>query len=264
VRNYEGGMSMFQAHLQRGGIGISEILRLLQAYRQHGEWERVKQLALSENILGKTSDHMVKSVLYTFKRLFFSDTGLPPVDLVSQFMDVDLPQLARMQTLLPYFLLSDPLVKQCYCDLVLNRLSSNKSTLVSSEVVEYLLTLSIEHPELLKWSEYLRKRWARGFISLLRKFGLMEPSPQKGLRSLWLLNEPFAFFWFWFWQKDGSFWSVWKKEIWELLQLDDKHKEKLLIDGESCGWWTYRRSGEIVHFQPKFSSLLDWIENGLA
>jgi len=254
----------FQAHLQRGGIGLQEMRRLLETFAEQSDWEKVRELAFRENLLGKTSDHMVKDLLAAFKRRFLSSLGLPPVELVAQMMRMSIPENAKRQTLFPYFLLSDALVKQCYCDLVLNRLTLNWPALTSAEVLEHLQALSADHPELTRWTDYLRRRWARGFLTLLRRFGLMEPYPGNTLRRLFILPEPFAFFWLWFWERGSSFWDAWGQELWRLLQTDERRRDELLAEGQVRGWWIYQRSRDIVHFQPKFDDLKGWIQNGLA
>jgi len=234
----------FRAHLQRGGIGIQETKRLLEALADHqGDWEAVRRACLDENLLGKTSDSLVRDLLKAFRRRFLLPTGLPPAELVAKMVRTSIPEAAKRQVLLPYFLLSDSLVRRCYKDLVLQRLNSHESALTRNEVQQHLELLSVEHPELAKWSEYLRQKWARAFLTLLRRFG---------------------FLCLWFWLQDGSFWSIWEREIWTLLQLDDLRKEELLAEGHERGWWTYQRLGEIVHFQPRFNDLKGWIRNGLA
>jgi len=253
----------FQAYLQRG-IGLQEMQRLLQTYAQYGDWQKVRELALQENLLGKTSEHMVKNMLYAFKRRFLSDLGLPPAEIIAEMMCSNISETVKIQTLLPYYLLSDALVKHCYRELVLKRLTSDHQTLTSAEVLEHLHTLSTKHKELARWSDYLRRRWARGFIAFLRHFGLMEHYPHRKLRRLWLQPETFGLFWLWFWKRDGSFWRVKENEIWVLLQVDERYLEELLSEGQLRGWWTYQRLGEIVQFHPMFSNLKEWLKNGLA
>jgi len=127
-----------------------------------------------------------------------------------------------------------------------------------------LQALSVEHEELARWSDYLKRRWARGFLTFLRQFGLMERRPSTKLRRLWLFPEPFGFFWLWFWWQDGSFWTAKENEIWSLLQLDERRREELLSEGQLRGWWTYQRLGDIVQFQPTFTDLKEWLKDGLA
>ncbi|MGY4706948.1 BrxA family protein [Candidatus Bipolaricaulota sp. J31] len=254
----------YQAHLQRGGIGLQEMQQLLRAYAEHGDWGKVRELVVREGFLGKTSDYTAKAMLRAFKRRFLSDLGLPPVDLVARMMCSDIPRPAKVQTLLPYYLLSDRLVLHCYRELVLKRLGSERPALTTSEVREHLEALSTEHEELGRWSDYLRRRWARAFITFLRHFGLMERHPHNELRRLWLSPETFGFFWLWFWERDGSFWSVKEKELWILLQLDGRRCEELLCEGQLRGWWVYQRSGDMVQFRPIFNNLEEWLQNGLA
>ncbi len=253
----------FQAHLQRGGLGLEEMKRLLLAFAELGDVDEVTKRALRENLLGKTSGWMVKDMLYAFRRRFLSDSGLPPADLIALFLKGRVSEVAKNQVLFPYFVVTDPLVERCYRDLVLSRIS-NPGQLTKEDVRAYLEELSAHHPELAKWSEELRRRWSRGFLTLLRRFGLMERSPGKGLKRLWLLPEPFAFFWFWFWERGGSFWFAAEQTLWELLQVNRQQMEELLVEGRLRGWWSYQRSGRIVEFQPRFLVLWEWLENALG
>jgi len=253
----------FQAHLQRGGLGLEEMKRLLLAFAELGDVDEVTKRALRENLLGKTSGWMVKDMLYAFRRRFLSDSGLPPADLIALFLKGRVSEVAKNQVLFPYFVVTDPLVERCYRDLVLSRIS-NPGQLTKEDVRAYLEGLSAHHPELAKWSEELRRRWSRGFLTLLRRFGLMERSPGKGLKRLWLLPEPFAFFWFWFWERGGSFWFAAEQTLWELLQVNRQQMEELLVEGRLRGWWSYQRSGRIVEFQPRFLVLWEWLENALG
>jgi hypothetical protein len=254
----------FQANLHRGGMGLSETRRLLELFAEHEDFERLRQQALKENALGKTSDHHVRAMIYAFKRRFLQPFDLPPAHLVGAAMHSRMVDAAKTQIILPYFLRSDALAEECYRKLVLTRLGSSQAHLRTTEVVAHLVVLSENHSELNEWSDYLSLRWSRGFLALLRHFGLMERHPRTGLRDLWLLPEAFAFFWLWFWQQDNSFRKAERSEIWELLQVDERRKNELLAEGELRHWWYHHRLGGIVQFQPRFTSVKEWLENGLA
>jgi hypothetical protein len=254
-------LEKYQAHLQRGGTGLPEMRRLLLAWAEHGDWERLREQALRENLLGKRSDALVKDLLSAFRRRFLNDTGLPPATLLARILQAPFPEPARTQAMFPYFLRADPLAERCYRDLVLPRLRSPFPTLTTSEIRAHLEALFTEHPELAQWSPYLRIRWARGFTALLRHFNLMERHPQTRLKPLYLLPEPFAFFWLWAWERNGSFWEADGLDLWTLLQADERTREELLAEGELRGWWIYQRSATIVSFRPRFSTLAEWLED---
>lgn len=257
-------MQKFQAHLQRGGTGLKEMRRLLEAFSQHGDLERLKEQVFKENLLGKTSDHLLKDLFSAFKRRFLQQLGYPPVEIIAEAMISTISEAGKIQILFPYFVHSDPLVEEVYLKLVVPRSDSINPHLSRDEVLSYLQSINRTHPELKAWSEYLCLRWSRGFLALLRHFGLMERHPSNKIKRLWLLLDSFTFFWLWFWQQGGSFWDAEKNDLWILLQLQKARKSELLAEGQLRGWWTYQRSGEIVQFQPKFKSVEDWLRNGLA
>jgi hypothetical protein len=254
----------FQAHLQRGGIGLEEMKRLLLAYAECGDELEVKRRAFEDNLLGKTSKWVVKDMLYAFRRRLLSNSGLPPAELVGTLLKFSIPEAAKNQTLFPYFIVTDPLAERCYRDLVLSQVNNSNPQLTRKEVRQHLEALSLNHPELAKWSEKLKERWSSGFLTMLRRFNLMERSPKKNLKRLWLLLKPFAFFWLWFWEQGGSFWSAVEHPLWELLQVDERRIEELLVEGQLRGWWSYQRSGSIVDFQPRFPTLKEWLVNALG
>ena len=248
----------FQAHLQRGGLGLEEMKRLLLAYAECGDELEVKRRAFEDNLLGKTSKRIVEDMFYAFRHRFLSNSGLPSAELVGMFLKLPVPEAAKNQVLFPYFIVTDPLAEKCYRDLVLSRVNEPNPQLTSKEVREHLEALS------LKWSEKLKERWSRGFLTMLRRFNLMEKSPKKNLKKFWLLPEPFAFFWLWFWEQGGSFWSAAEHPLWELLQVDGQRMGELLVEGQLKDWWSYQRSGSIVDFQPRFQTLREWLENALG
>ena len=254
--------SFYRAHLHRGGLGIREMRRLLEAYAQSGSWDTLRREALTANLLGKTSSHQVRDLLNAFRRRFLSEPNLPPAPLVGQFIHSPLPEAAKLQVLLPYYLLTDLLVERCYRDLVLSRLSDGPTELPPPAVWAHLESLGEEHPELRRWSPALRERWVCGFRTLLRKFGLMDRPPSSRLRRPMLLPEPFGFYWLWLWERFGSFREAEAADLWSLYLLDVAQRERLLGEGQVRGWWTYQRLGSIVQFHATYD-LKGWLRHGL-
>ena len=254
----------FQANLQRGGIGLAEMRRMLEAFAVHGDIDRLREQALEENLLAKTSEHSVTAMLSAFNRRFVEQSDLPPSGLVAQAMVSRISDGAKTQVLFPYFLAGDPLAERCYRDLVLPRADSPDAALGKVEVRDHLAALGTDHPELAEWSDYMQLRWSGGFLTLLRRFGLMERHPSTRLRRLWLLPESFAFFWLWYWEQGGSYWEAVRRGSWPLLQIDERGMDELLAEGKLRGWWEYQRLAEMVQFEPRFNGPGGWIQSGLA
>ncbi len=207
----------YAANLQRDGVGIREMLVLLEAYAQHRDWGRVRREALDGNLLGKTSRSQVRGFLKAFRRRFLSDLGLPPAEAVALFVRAPVPEGAVSQVLLAYYLRADALAERCYRDLVLPRLSGARSELTVPEVAAYLDLLACDHPELGRWSVTLRVRWIQGFRALLRRLSVMERAPSSRLRRPWVFPETFAFFWLWAWEHSGSVQEAGEADLWELF-----------------------------------------------
>jgi len=47
-------------------------------------------------------------------------------------------------------------------------------------------------------------------------------------------------------------------------QMDERNKDELLTEGQLRHWWHYQRSGDLVRFQPRFGSVEEWLNHGLA
>ncbi len=254
----------YAAQLQRDGVGVREMLVLLEAYARHGDWERVRREALEANLLGKTSRSQVRGFLKAFRRRFLSDRGLPPAQTLALFVGASVPEGAVSQVLLAYYLRADPLAERCYRDLVLARLCGTRAELTVLEVAEYLGLLARDHPELGRWSTTLRARWIRGFRTLLRRLGVMERAPSSRLRRPWVFPETFGFFWLWAWEHSGSVYEAGETDLWELYRLEPDDRERLLVEGQTRRWWIYHRAGSIVQFRPAFGGLEEWLRYGLA
>jgi hypothetical protein len=254
----------FEAHLQRGGTGVPEMMRLLKAYAEHGDEQRLKDQVFKEHILGKTSTYMEKDVFYAFRRRFTRLNDLPRSILAARVISLPISGAAKTQLILPYFLAADVMANHFYEKLVLARIYSPEATLEVSEVYDYFEQISGAHTEIASWSDKVRRRWCQGFMVFLRQFGMLDPKPGKRLRRMWLLPEPFAFYWMWFWQQDESYQTADRSTWWPTLQVDQASKNELFTEGQLRDWWRIQQAGEIVQFQPTYQTLEEWIHHGLA
>lgn len=253
----------FEAHLQRGGTGVPEMIRLLQAYDAHHSLDELKRQVFKDNLLGKTSTDLVKDVFYAFRKRFFIANDLPPIEYLSLIECKPISDAIRGQILIPYFLAADPMAMHFYRHLILSRANSASPTITSEEVYSNFEAAGVEHPEIMMWSQQVRTRWSRGFVRMMRQFNLVEPHPSTRIKRLWLMPETFSYYFLWFWQSGGSFRSADHSDWWELLQVEGITKADLLSEGQLRGWWQIRQAGEIVQFQPKYEKLEDWIHHGL-
>lgn len=256
---------VYKCNLHRGGIHLLETIRLLKAFAVHGDFKRLSEEALKENLLGKTSTHTIKAMLQAFRRRFLNPhPSLPPAALVAQAVKAALPEVAKTQILFPYYLLSDALVADIYRELVLPQVSRGNGVLTRDAVLGFLEEKGRTHPELKKWAAYTKVRWARGMLAFLRDFGLLERAPGTKLRPFILRREAFAFYWLWLKSQGLAFGEAKAHELWPLLQVSGPRFAELVFAGQKEQWWRYEEAGGLVEFHTPFATVEEWLRSAVG
>ena len=246
----------FAANLQNVGLVPNETRVLLSAYVASRDWRDVRRQALEGNLLAKrstiTTRHIVKVVA---RRYLGSDGILPPGDLVARFFaNRHLPDRARVQVAYLYTVAEDELVSTMIRSVLVPRLKTEGASLHRDEVLRLLRGLESDHRELARWQPYLRKRWASGFLSLLRDGGFMAPAPSWALARPAILPHAFGFVFGWLASRNGSPKAALNHPALELWVLDTLEVRNLLGEGQDRGWWRFAFRGDLFDFQPTWRS----------
>lgn len=247
------GARTYAANLQNVGLVPGETQVLLSAYIEVGDWTKVRQLALEQNLLGKRSTTTVRHILKVVARRYLKGPEwLPDARSAGAFFArPSVPSRAKIQVAFLYTVAEDLLVQACLGSLVLGRPRPRSGTYLHlDEVLAFLRGLEAEHPEVGRWRPYLRRRWASGFLSLLRDGGLMEPAPSWALADPIILPEAFGFVFPWLAERTGSVRAALDHRALVWWGLDAGELRELLSAGQDRGWWRYAAAGSMVEFQP--------------
>jgi hypothetical protein len=251
----------YKANLQRVGTVIPETITLMGLLAHSHNWSEVKELALKNNLLKKRSSYTINSILSTFKQRFLAnDSDLPDALDVAKVLSKELPLSAKAQVLLPYVCKADKLISDLILHLVLPNLEKTNAELFQDDVVSFLDEEGKEHTELRRWSDYLRKRWARGFLALLRDFGFMEAVPSNRLVRPVVRVEVFTFFLLGMVERGLNIRRALDNDLWNYYAIDAKEKEELLKEAQIKGWVHFLKAGEIVEISLKYSTLGAWLD----
>lgn len=257
--------AVYKANLQRVGTAIPETIALLSKYFCVKDWEQVKASAQTENLLKKRSSHTVDGLLRVVYQRFFAELDpLPNAEMVAKAMTKDVSLVSKTQILYIYTCLSDKLVEKIILDLVNPKLDGFDSHLSKEDVQIFLDKEGQHHPELRNWSGYLKQRWTRGFLALLRDFGVMQPTPSNRLLKPIIRTEAFAFFVLGLLDGEISAFEILRHHIWDLYFLRETDIDNLLIDMQAKGWLHYLKASHIVEMKPKYKSLEEWLDAGLG
>jgi len=256
---------VYKADLQHAGTAIPESITILSEYLKHRDWKQLRDSVLKRNLLKKRSSVTASNFLRAVRRRFFvHHSPLPSADSVAYAMMVNMPPVAKAQILYPYVCKADALVEQAILRLVKPRLEGSFSTdLTKEDVVNFLREESSAHPELQSWANSLTMRWARGFLALLRNFGIMEPSPSHRLSMPLVRVEAFTFFLLGLLQSGFSAVKIMNNPLWDLYFLKSPEIGRLLVGAQARGWIYYSKAGNVVELKPRYTSIGEWLKNGL-
>jgi hypothetical protein len=247
------GSKTYAANLQNVGLARAETEALLGSYAQSGDWAKVRDLALGQNLLGKRSTITVRHILKVVARRYLrGPEWLPDGQSAGRFFaHPSVPLRAKTEVAFLYTVAEDPLVQCCHEQLVLSAAPDKLDAYLHTErVVTFLEELATKHPELARWKPYLRVRWSQGFLSLLRDVGFVEPVPSWRLSRPVVLAEAFGFVFPWLAAAMGSPRAAFPHRCLRWWGLDAAETRRLLGAGQERGWWGYASSGSVVEFKP--------------
>ncbi|GFP32079.1 hypothetical protein HKBW3S42_00384 [Candidatus Hakubella thermalkaliphila] len=258
--------SRYKANLQRVGSAIPETISLLSEYARLGDWQLVRQRVIQENLLKKHSSATINAIIQAVKSRFFSNNAqLPGADIAAKFLMSNISEITKAQIIYIYLINSDHLIKQTFLKLVKPTIETSSNPILTSQGVVAFLDGEVKaHPELDRWSDYLKRRWARGFLAFCRDFGFMKRAPSTELTAPRIRVETFTFLLFALLQAGLSNMEAIGHDIWVLYLLREEQKENLLTESQARGWLYYARAAEIMELRPKYESVEEWIENALG
>lgn len=255
---------VYKADLQRVGSLINESLTVLTGYAKLENWEKTTDKIISGNLLGKRSSQTSQGILAAIrKRFLVNHEFLPRSEILAKAVYKNMSKTIKSQLLYPYICESDPLVKNLLSNVVAKRIDRSSAVVTKADVLDFLESEQKVHSELKKWSDYLRRRWTRGFLAFLRDFNIMEKAPSNRLLKPLLRLESFTFFMLGLLEKKSSPTEIFHNEIWCLYFLKSADIERFLIDAQAQGWVYYSRAGDIIELKPKYQ-LEKWLDEFLG
>lgn len=214
----------------------------------------------------KRSSQTLQGVLAAIRKRFsLNHDFLPSSNLLAKAVTKDMPRTVKIQVLYPYICESDHLVRELILSVVAKKMEIYPSSnLTKLDVLGFMEGEQEQHPELKKWSDYLRKRWTRGFLAFLRDFGIMEKAPSNKLLKSLLRVETFTFFMLGLLQRNLTSFEALHNKIWKLYFAKDFDIEQLLIDAQARGWFYFSKAGDIIELKPRYPSLERWLDECLG
>ena len=265
------GGAKYQARLTETGLAVEDSIALCAEYAATSDWDQVRAKALKENLLGKGSRSRILKLIRAVERRIVH--AAPPLDrpiAISRFLAADgkVPTTAKAQLLFVLAVLEDVALGDAFRTLVLPGLAGAGSRLLSADDIRCFLDRAAEtRPELAKWTEETRSRWAQGLRLVLREAGFVGSANQNGnidLRPPVVRDEVVALLAHALSDRGLSGWPVLRHAPLNMLLPNESDALRAARALSSRGWWSFAQSDRIMEFRRNHASLEEWLDHGLG
>jgi hypothetical protein len=263
--------AIYRARLTETGLAVEDSIALCGEYRSTGDWLDVKSRALKENLLGKGSRSRITKLLRTVERRIID--AAPPLDrpsAVARFLAAEskVPSAAKAQLLFVLALCEDIALENAFRQLVIPAVTGAASRVISPVEIRGFLTIAAENrPEVSRWTEQTRERWAQGLRLVLREAGFVastDKSPSAEIRPPVVRVEVIAFLAHAIADRGLSGWPILQHDTIKNLLFTESDALRAARALNDRGWWSYAQSDRIMEFRCHHGSLEEWLEHGLG
>ena len=243
------------------GSSYDETLLLLHEYNRLGSWDKVKEVAYSENLLKKRSRKWINSLLgYVRKRYLDPHPPLPSGKTLAKFVTISVPRQAKIQILYQYICESNPLVDRLMLGLIAPNIEQYGSFfLTKTTFYEFLDKESKSHPEIKNWAEITKRRWQSDYYAFLRHTGIMDTTPSVEVQKFVVRDEAFGFLIYGLVDSEVETAAILANPIFARFFLTRNDIEEKLAECQIRGWLHYQSAGGISELVPRYTTLEDWI-----
>lgn len=197
-----------------------------------------------ENLFGKASRSRVEDILAAIQRRYLSEEAVTKSLLV--FARTRFPATSLSRVLYFHTAKSDLLIHDAVTEILLPRLADG-TTDIDARVIQVQLTKWIKEGRTAgDWSESTLTRVARGLLSALRDFGLLEGAVHKRIAPTYLPVDAFAYIAFYLRLHCRSAAKLVNSPDWRLFFLQRDGVERLLFEAHQRNLLEYHVAGSVA------------------
>jgi hypothetical protein len=239
------GLAVDDTHTALGVMAAGASIAELHARMARGE------------ILSKRTVHGRARFLLAVRRRYCPPAAaLPPPAALARFLDRLEAPVARAQMLLPYVLLADRLAWELAGALVVPR--SAGDLLLKREVVD-ALGAALERHGRKPWGDAMQRRWAEGFLSVLRESGLLGRNAQRERVLIYSVRaEVFSFHLLGLYLHGLRGRALRESSYWRSLLLKPAEVARAIRIVADRGWWRINSIGAVEEYLPVSEAAADW------
>jgi Putative inner membrane protein (DUF1819) len=203
--------------------------------------------AQEDNLFGKASRSRVRDILAIFRQRYLSNPDVLPALVCLAQAGTFREGLDRIL----YFLSarSDPLLCSSVLELLVPRVESYRQDVTVGDVESWLRQQVADRRTEADWSAETTTRVARGLLSTLRDFGILQGGAKKRITPVYLPTDAFAFIAFLLARQRQSGDRVLHDPAWRLFFLSDAAVERFFLEAHQEGLLEYHAAGRVIRVE---------------
>jgi hypothetical protein len=209
-----------------------------------------------QNLLGKTSRSRAQAVLAIFKQRYLAEEEVArtlAILVKRQFNGIALDRILYFHTVRADFLLRDVVL-----EILVPKRSTGHVDVHLREIESGLKKWVEEGKTLGRWGDYTISRVARGILSTLRDFGVLQGAVKKRIAPIYLPVEAFSYIAFYLKQHQPSGSKLLELPDWKLFFLTREGVERFFFDAHQRGLLEYHVAGSVTRLTFPVSNLEEY------
>lgn len=243
------------------GLLVDRVEELALLYREHGNWNAVKEVWFTERRGGRSTKGSSQKIYRVLtSRLKNALSSLPnPRDLPA-VLDNSTTSTDKAQILYFYLVADDPLVRFIIHEYVQRQFSTSTDIIdFSNETLKGLLS-NFEYADgtSFDYAESTTERWCEGFRSVMREIGVLEDQQTTADGPPSIGDIPLLVAMGYSYEKGGDNWLESPLGLQYLFQPETRWEE-LYDRVANTDWWTYSELHGSLQLRP-IDGAYSWIE----
>lgn len=251
----------FSSKIIKAGALLDDVKVLLLRWDETKSIEENLRLALTTNVFGKVSRSRVEDVLKVIRGRYCRDNGavVPLHRLVKWGVSPEV--IDRL--LFYYAALADPLIYTFVADYLYPMHLRGEVRVTVEDALRFIQSAIREGKIQPPWSDYTRLRVARGLLSALRDFHVLEGAVQKRFAPVHLPLAVFVCVAFSLRQHVAGERVVDHKD-WRLFLYRPVEVDRLFLEAQQHGYVRYEALGQIVRIDFPYKALTEVVDDLVA
>jgi hypothetical protein len=248
--------ALYSSKIIKAGALIGDTKTLLSHWDVNAPVaENIKRIQ-RDNLFGKASRSRVKDILAIFRQRYLAEESVTKA-LVS-LVQGKFPAAALERILYFHSARADPLLHDAVTEILV---PMHERGLVDISVQEFQRPLAkwvAEGKTTGHWSETTITRVAKGLLSALRDFGILQGAVHKKIAPCFLPTEAFAYIVFYLKQYQPSGARLLELPDWKLFFLSREGVERFLLEAHQHELLEYHVAGSVIRLTFPASSLEEY------